>query len=157
MTLHILSQLEAKKVLEKLREQFGVKKIPGILIMRGEERIFLFTGNTDEKELKEIENIVYLERAGIYFGKEELGQIRLSIEGTQILSEQITKNVFKLQTSEQFEQWMSGQELLISSGFHGVIAIKYQNDFLGCGKASENKISNFIPKNRRLKLKTTIK
>jgi len=31
--------------------------------------------------------------------------------------------------------------------------MKYKNDFLGTGKASENKIGNFIPKNRRLKHK----
>jgi NOL1/NOP2/fmu family ribosome biogenesis protein len=39
----------------------------------------------------------------------------------------------------------------------GIVAIRYKEDFLGCGKASESKISNFIPKSRRLKLKTTIK
>ena len=31
--------------------------------------------------------------------------------------------------------------------------MKYKDNFLGTGKASENKISNFIPKNRRLKEK----
>jgi len=48
---------------------------------------------------------------------------------------------------------MQGSELQITTGKKGYIIIKYKNDFLGTGKASENKITNFIPKNRRLKYK----
>jgi len=38
----------------------------------------------------------------------------------------------------------------------GFVVIKNQKteDLLGCGKASENKITNFIPKSRRLKART---
>ena len=31
--------------------------------------------------------------------------------------------------------------------------MKFKNDILGTGKISENKISNFVPKSRRLKFK----
>jgi len=34
--------------------------------------------------------------------------------------------------------------------------MKYENDMLGTGKASEEKITNFIPKSRRLKDKTIL-
>ena len=34
---------------------------------------------------------------------------------------------------------------------HGFLAMKQKDDFLGTGKASAEKIGNFIPKNRRLK------
>lgn len=156
MSLKIFTQKEKAKFLEKLNEQFGISKIPGILVMRGEERIFLFTGNLSEKEILELDENIPVERVGIYFAKEEHEEIRLSIEATQILKDQIKKNIFEL-NEEQSEQWMTGQELLIKSQTKGVLAIKYKNDFLGCGKASENKIGNFVPKNRRLRLKTTIK
>lgn len=33
----------------------------------------------------------------------------------------------------------------------GFIVMKNNDDYLGCGKASETKITNFIPKSRRLK------
>ena len=66
---------------------------------------------------------------------------------------EITKNIFSL-NSEQAEQWMKGHELQIKTGMKGFVAIKYEEDFLGTGKASENKIGNFIPKNRRLREKT---
>ena len=108
----------------------------------------------DEKEIRELESTVFIERVGIYFAKiEENGEMRLSIEGTQILGEQIRKNIFIL-NEEQLEKWMTGSELNIKSGMKGFVIIKYKDEFLGTGKASEEKISNFIPKNRRLKKKS---
>ncbi|MDE1848827.1 MAG: hypothetical protein KGH55_02240 [Nanoarchaeota archaeon] len=80
--------------------------------------------------------------------------IRLSIEGSQILKNQIKKNTFELD-EKQAEEWMSGRELNIRPGTRAFLVMKYKNDFLGCGKASEEKISNFIPKMRRLKNRDT--
>jgi len=48
---------------------------------------------------------------------------------------------------------MSGNELNIKIGGKDFLVMKYKNNFLGTGKASENKITNFIPKSRRLKNK----
>ena len=44
-----------------------------------------------------------------------------------------------------------GQELSITTDKKGFFIMRYKNDFLGTGKISQNKISNFIPKGRRLK------
>ena len=151
--LKILSEKQKKEIEKKLNEQFGISNIPGKIVMRGGERLFLYSGNLDEKEIRYLEETVFVERVGIYFAKiEESGEIRLSIEGTQILGEQIKRNIFTLD-AEQLEKWMTGSELNIKSGMKGFVVIKYKNEFLGTGKASEEKISNFIPKNRRLKEK----
>lgn len=85
--------------------------------------------------------------------KNEYGEIRLSIEGSQILGKQITKNIFQLQNEEQLQQWMQGQDLQIKNEDKGIVVVKFKNEFLGSGKKSAEKISNFIPKNRRLKEK----
>ncbi|GAF73780.1 unnamed protein product, partial [marine sediment metagenome] len=45
MTLKILNINEKKKIEKSLQEQFGINKIQGFLVKRGEERIFLFQGN----------------------------------------------------------------------------------------------------------------
>jgi NOL1/NOP2/fmu family ribosome biogenesis protein len=76
----------------------------------------------------------------------------LSIEGSQFLKNQITKNIFNLD-SKQAEQWMLGQELPIVTDKKGFFIMKFNDDFLGTGKVSENRITNFVPKNRRLKFK----
>src|SRR3989338_7046108 len=146
MTIHILSQHETQEILSKLKEQFGINEIPGILLRIGQERIFLYQGSLDEKEIKEIENTMYIERLGVYFAKEQEDGIRLSIEGAQILQSQITKNIYELDDT-QLEPWMKGNELNVSLGKKCFVIIKYKDDFLCTGKASENKITNFIPKN----------
>ncbi len=152
MNLKILSIKEKKKIEEFLKERFGITRVAGLLVKRGEERIFLFQGNLNPKQIIELEKTIPLERVGIYFAKMVREEPKLSIEGVQILKDQIKKNIFELD-KEQAEQWMTGQELNIKTGKKGFIIMKYNDDLLGCGNASEEKITNFIPKSRRLKLK----
>ncbi len=154
LPIKILNTREKAEIENKLKTQFGIKSIPGILLKRGAERIFLYQGNFTEKEIKKLDYLkINVERVGVYFCKFQNNEIRLSIEGVQILQDQITKNIFEL-NKEQSEIWMKGNELNIKTGIKGFAIMKYKNDFLGCGKASEEKITNFIPKNRRLKEKS---
>jgi len=150
--IKILSKREKEEILRKLNKQFGIKDIPGMLIKLGKDRIFFFSGNFNENEIRKLESEVQIERVGIYFAKIIMDDIKLSIEGTQILKEQINKNIFEL-NEEQLKDWMSGRDLMIQMKERGFLVMKYKEEFLGCGKASENKISNFIPKERRLKNK----
>ena len=150
----ILNKKEKAEIEKTLNQQFGIKKIEGSILQRGAERLFLYQGNLNVKEIQELEKTLPIERIGVYFAKLIPGQdqIRLSIEGTQIFKNQITKNIFEL-NKEQAKEWMHGRELLIKTGKKDFLIMKYKDDFIGCGKASEEKITNFIPKNRRLKEK----
>lgn len=150
--IKILNAKEKKEIQKKLEEDFGIKNIPGELIKKGEEKIFLFQGEINQKQIKEIEEIAIIERIGVYFAKEQAGEIRLSIEGTHLLKEQIKKNIFEM-NEEQEQDWIKGRELNIQTGKRQFLVMKYKDDFLGCGKASAEKISNFIPKTRRLREK----
>ena len=150
--LKILNKREKVEVEKKLHEQFGVDSIPGMIVMRGEERLFLFSGDLSEKGIGLLEKCTFIERIGIYFAKIIGNDIRLSIEGSQILKDQIKKNIFSLD-SNQAEEWMKGRELPIKTDKHGFLIMKHGEDFLGTGKSSEEKIGNFIPKSRRLKEK----
>ncbi len=156
--LKIFDKKEKQKIINMLDEQFGIDDFSGLIVKRGKERLFLFQGNFSPKEIKELERTIPIERVGVYFGKIVLGKdnsekIRLSIDGVQIFREQIKKNIFEL-NDEQAREWMLGRELLIKTGKKDFLIIKYKDNFLGCGKASEEKITNFIPKNRRLKEKS---
>ena len=155
--LKIFNNKEKEEIEEILENQFGIKEINGMVLQRGAERLFLFQGSLNENQIYELEQTIPVERIGIYFAKimkdkDGKTKIRLSIEGTQIFADSITKNIFEL-TDEQVEDWMKGRELQIATGKKDFLVMKYKNNFLGTGKASENKISNFIPKNRRLKEK----
>jgi len=161
MKPYILKQSEKKEIENLLKNQFGIKEIPGMLIKLGGERIFLFQGDFTREQIRKLEELTQIERIGFYIGKiikDKQGKkhMRLSIEASQILKNQILKNIFEL-NKEQAEKWMMGQELYIKTGKRCFLIMKYKEDFLGTGKASEEKIGNFIPKSRRLKSKSLIK
>lgn len=150
INLKILKKSEKREIENQLKGRFGIQEIPGTLIMKGKERLFLFSGNFDKKEIRKLENILWIERIGVYFAKFVDGTVKLSIEGVHFLKSQIKKNIFELEET-QVEDWMKGQDLQIKTGKKGFLAMKYKDDFFGTGKASEEKIGNFIPKSRRLK------
>ena len=148
--MRILGESEKNKVISELQERFGIKEIPGTLVMRGKERLFLFSGGFDGKALKRLEEKVIVERAGVYFAKIVDEQLKLSIEGVNLLQSQISKNIFEMDDKSTGD-WIRGRDLNIKTGLKGFFAMKNGNDFFGVGKASENKIGNFIPKSRRLR------
>jgi len=152
MSIKIFNEKEKKEIEKKLKDQFGIKKINGTFVQIGQERIFLFLGSLNEKEIKELETTIPIERVGVYFAKIKDNEIRLSIEGTHLLKDQINKNIFEI-NNEQRDQWMHGSELNITTGKKEFVIMKNNNDLLGTGKASAEKITNFIPKSRRLKFK----
>lgn len=110
--IKILNQIERKQIEDKLKEQFGIKEIPGKIVMRGAERLFFFTGEIDEIEIRKIEEVAPIEKIGVYFAKIINDDIKLTIEGTQILKEQINKGIFEI-NDERAEEWMMGRELNI--------------------------------------------
>ena len=152
--LKFLNKQEKEKLIKKLNEQFGISEIPWRIARFGKERIMIFSGDISEKDIFEFDRFARIEGIGVYFAKEQNDGIRLSIEGVHLLKDQIKKNIFEL-NEEQAEQWMLGNELNITTGKKGFFVMKFKDDFLGTGKISENKISNFIPKPRRLKVKST--
>lgn len=150
--LKFLNKQEKEKIVRKLNEQFGITELPWKVAKFGKERIIIFSGEISEKDIFEFDKFSRIEGLGVYFAKEQNEEIRLSIEGIQLLKDQIKKNIFEL-NEEQAEQWMLGNELTLTTGKKGFFIMKFKDDFLGTGKISENKISNFIPKPRRLKYK----
>jgi len=151
--IKILNQKEKREIQKELEKEFGIKTIPGELIKMGEEKIFLFQGSLDSIQIKRIEEIAFIERIGVYFAKDQGGEIRLSIEGTHLLKEQIKENIFDM-NEEQEQEWIKGRELNIQTGKRQFLVMRYKEDFLGCGKASIEKITNFVPKTRRLREKS---
>ena len=67
MRLKILNKNEKREIENKLNKQFGIEKIPGIILKKGAERLFLFQGNFDKKQIAKLEQSVPIEKAGVYF------------------------------------------------------------------------------------------
>lgn len=151
LDIEILYGVRRERIINILNEQFGIKEISGTLLKRGRERIFLYTGHLKPHEIQNLSKYNFIERIGVYFAKEnEREELRLSIEGSQYIKNQATKNIVEL-SKEEMETWMCGHELEKTTGMHGFVLMKYGNDMLGTGNASKEKITNFIPKSRRLR------
>ena len=150
--IHKLTKAERKELLEKLKEQYGIKEIDGELIKIGAERIRLFTGELEEKEYESILSTIWIEGIGVSILKEEKDGWRISIEGAQALKEQITKNISELE-DKNLGPWMHGEDIQQKNEQKGFVVMKNKNDLLGAGKLGAEKVSNYIPKERRLKHK----
>ena len=98
-----------------------------------------------------VENI-NINKLGLYFGKIEHNEIRLSIEGSQIVGEKATKNILEI-SKEDSREWLRGFDLETNENLSGFVIIKNNNDFYGTGKIKEGRILNFVPKGRKLKSK----
>jgi NOL1/NOP2/fmu family ribosome biogenesis protein len=150
--IKFLNEHERERIIRLLNQQFGIEEIPWTLARLGKERIIIFSGELSDREILNIDEVAHIEGIGLYFAKEEMDGLRLSIEGSQLLKDQIKKNIFELD-SKQAEQWMLGSEINIKTDKRGFFIMKYKDDFLGTGKISAEKISNFVPRPRRLKYK----
>ena len=80
--------------------------------------------------------------------KKEGENIRLSFDATSVLG--VKENILEV-SDEQALEWLKGQDIQSNEDLKGVIAIKNKGNFLGVGKAGQGRITNFVPKDRRLR------
>lgn len=97
----------------------------------------------DFKQLK-VNNI------GIYAWEWKHDECRLSIDGSQLIGKEAQRNIVELNKG-LFTLWMAGYDLELTHESVGFVIIKHENDIVGCGRAVDGKILNFVPKARRIR------
>lgn len=147
--MQIIRSSEKKKILEQLEKQYSIIKLPYLLLRFGKEKIRAYSGNLSSEELNILDKNLRIEAAGLYFAKQHEDGIRLSLDSLHLLKEQITKNILEI-NDEQAEQWFRGEDLLIKAD-KSFKVLENRDDFIGCGKSTGEKITNFMPKERRVK------
>ena len=151
MPAEILNKKEKEKILEPLQERFGIEKLPYLLLKTGREKIRGFSGHLSREELKHLMDAVVVEIIGIYLLKEDKHEaFRLSLDGVHLLSSSLKKNILDI-SDEQAAHWLKGEDIEVDKELFGFYVIKNNSDFLGCGKASQGRLVNFIPKERRIR------
>lgn len=143
---------EAKEFLLRAEKQWGcgLKQLLKKYIFAKTEKDKIYIAN------REIEHIdlskLNINTVGMYFAELKKDQLRLSVEGAQMIGASATKNVLEI-TTEQMKQWFKGDDIDIKEEgeLNGFVILRSKKDFLGTGKIKENKILNFLPKTRRLK------
>ncbi len=143
MNLKILNSKQRKKIIEYLKEQYGIQdlRLDYVFIQR-KDKIYLLSNKLKDFEIGRL----YVNSLGVYF----LNRDRLSIEGSQIIGKKAKKNVVELD-KKQIEKWVRGEDVKAEGDYSGYVLVKYKNDFYGCGSYKDGMIKNFIPKDRRIK------
>lgn len=149
MNYTILNSKARKEVLKLITEQWGIDDLPDYVFLKKKDgKIYIVNR---EVELV-IDKKIRIDTLGLYFAevRDDIEEIRLSIEGSMILGKIAKKNVVEI-GDDDARLWLKGQDIEYDGQqFTGFAIIKHNNDFLGSGKYSKGKIFNFVPKSRRI-------
>lgn len=143
--LKFLNKKEAKQILEMLESQWGFKgELDYIFMMNSRNKIYIINRDISKVDLEKLR----IDSIGLYFGETLGNEIRLSIEGSQMIGKNCSKNICELNDAE-FKEWLAGNDLHKEEG-SGFMLVRHNDDFVGCGKAGKDKFYNYIGKNRRI-------
>ncbi|MFW6311550.1 MAG: methyltransferase RsmF C-terminal domain-like protein [Nanoarchaeota archaeon] len=146
--LKFMNTKEKKNLFQILEDQFGFIKIEKLdyeFLINEKNKIYILN-----KEIRKVdfENLK-MSSMGLYIGELYQNEIRLSIEGSQLIGPFAKKNIIEI-TPEEEIKWIKGEELTSTLDTKNYVIIKSENDYFGCGKIKENRLMNYVPKTRRL-------
>lgn len=145
--LTILNSKQQKEIWAKIETQWGIDNKPeGVLLENNKDKVYLVTRDFE----KILDQNLRIDTVGLYIAtKPNDNEIRLSIEGTQLLGQEAKKNIIIL-TNEETRLWLKGESVETKKEGAGFQIVKHNDDFLGCGKLKNNELLNFMPKTRRI-------
>jgi NOL1/NOP2/fmu family ribosome biogenesis protein len=147
--LRALSGRDIKPVLALIKDQWGAAvDFPWAWYQSTKNDLFVVS-----KDIVKIDaRMLNINSVGLYLGEIKHGELRLSIEGSQLIGPHAAKNIVELNEKE-LRQWLRGEDLVKDVSATGFVIMKSSEDFVGCGKVKEGRILNFVPKARRLLVK----
>lgn len=145
---HFLNSKEVKELKKKFLEQFGYEDDFSnyAFSITDKNKIYMVNRDVDKISLDDLR----LQIVGLYFCEDYGTELRLSIEGSQIVGPKATKNVIELD-KKQSRDWLKGFDLEFEGTNKQFVIVKCGDEYLGCGKIKENKLLNFVPKERRIR------
>ena len=144
--LRALSVRDLNPVLKLIKDQWGAEiDFPWAWYQSSKNDVFVVSKDITKVDLRSVR----INSVGLYLGEIKHGELRLSIEGSQLIGPKATKNVVELDEKE-LRKWLRGDDLEKPANAEGFVILKSGNDFLGTGKIKEGRILNFVPKARRL-------
>jgi NOL1/NOP2/fmu family ribosome biogenesis protein len=145
--LQILNKKNIKEILALMKKQWNaVVSLDYAFLKDTKDKIYIVNKEFVQVPLDKLR----INKIGLYFGQLVHNELRLSIEGSQIVGKEAKKNVLEA-SKEQSRKWLRGEDLKTNEDVSGFVLIKHDKDFLGSGKFKQGGILNFVPKGRRLK------
>lgn len=144
--LRALSGRDLKPLLNIIKRQWGADiDFPWAWYQSAKNDLFLVTTDITKIDTRKLR----INSVGLYIGELKHGELRLSIEGSQLIGPHATKNVVELDPKE-LREWLRGEDLAKETRATGFVILKSGDDYAGTGKVKEGRILNFVPKARRL-------
>jgi NOL1/NOP2/fmu family ribosome biogenesis protein len=161
-TNNFLNSREYKEIARKINDQWNADfAFEDFVIRTQKDKIYIISRDLENIDFKNLN----VEQFGMYFAHiNERNEIRLSVEGSQIIGPKAKKNVVDI--GKLSKLWMSGQDIPFETDCTGMVIVKNEDDYLGCGKVTmkevivynedgsskkemQKTILNFVPKTRR--------
>ncbi len=145
----ILNSKQVKRIIKVLEQQFGFGgKLDYVFLRTNKGKIYVVNRDIDRIDL----DMVRINSMGLYFGELlDSGELRLSIEGSQIIGPKASKNVFELD-DDSLRLWFKGIDFELEDDRNAFVIIKHDEDYCGCGKIKNKKLLNYVGKVRRANL-----
>lgn len=178
MRLQFLKSKEKRNLLKELEEKYGITELPYLLLETGKQKIRGFSGHLSKEEIVQLTRLTNVEIIGAYLVSQKDEDARVSFDAIQLFKKQITKSIIEI-NYHQLQLWLRGYDLEIGAHadersesandktpaekigvqlapknnlIRGVVVLKYQDDLVGIGKSNTEKIFNYVPKERKLKI-----
>lgn len=148
-----------KEKLIKMLGYYGIKNLNNyLLIYSGKEKIRGYSGSLINKEIIDLYNEVGIELIGLYLFHDYHDNLRLSFDAISALKNQITENIIEID-DKQAEEFLKGRDIALSKEeqekfkdeTRGFKIIKHNQELIGTGKLTSDRIVNYMPKERRLR------
>jgi len=146
--IKFLNSRDAKVIVKKLNEQFDADfKFEDFVAKSTKDKFYIISRDLEKIDFKKYN----IEQYGMYFCHENFKnkEIRLSIEGAQIIGPKAKKNVVDIDKGIT-KLWIAGQDIPYPGKEEGIVIVRSGDDYIGCGKVKEGKILNLVPKSRRI-------
>ena len=159
---NFLNSKESKEIVKIINSQFDADfKFSDFVIRSTKNKIYIVSRGLEEVDYEKLN----IETFGMYIAHiNERNEIRLSIEGSEIIGPKAKKNVVDIGNLSKL--WMAGQDIPFKTDCSGIVIVKNGDDYLGSGKIVEREVDvfdetgkkkeemqktilNFVPKTRR--------
>jgi len=145
-SLRVLPGKKAKFFRRIIEDQWGADFKPDFgFLMSNKNRLYAASKGVRMVDLARLK----LSSIGLFFGDYKKEQLRLSVEGSQLVGPWAKKNVVEIPDVFVIP-WLRGIDIAFKARGSGIVIVKNKSDFLGCGKVKDNQILNMVPVERRL-------
>ena len=149
----ILNKKKTEDFHDLMDAQWGAH-IPGDYqyLFSGQDKLYIVHKDVAKIDFRKLR----IDSMGLYVGEYRKKQLRLSIEGSQLVGPKATKNVVTVDKDGAIK-WLRGEDLIVEDYTPlgketptGFVIIRWNDDYLGTGKMKDGAILNHVPKARRL-------